>query len=103
MFTKVGHRLGAPPYFGKHVKPLVPAAFAIVSIYQSAWCLASIVEFKEHSQMAVIGDQNLLSRDRASEDTLSRWFQVCNCSRSIYQSALGPRGGLCPVFLMFKP
>jgi hypothetical protein len=26
----------APPYFGRHVKPLVPAAFAVVSTYQPA-------------------------------------------------------------------
>jgi hypothetical protein len=24
----------APPYFGRHVKPLVPAAFAVVSTHQ---------------------------------------------------------------------
>jgi hypothetical protein len=26
----------APPCFGRHVKPLVPAAYAVVSIHQSA-------------------------------------------------------------------
>jgi hypothetical protein len=42
----------APPCFGRHVKPLVPAAFAVVSTYQYA---------------------------------------------------LGPRGGLWPVLLMYNP
>jgi hypothetical protein len=26
--------IGAPPCFGRHVKPLLPAAFAVVSTYQ---------------------------------------------------------------------
>jgi hypothetical protein len=39
---KVSHRMGDknlssrdPPCFGRHVKPLVPAAFAVVSTYSS--------------------------------------------------------------------
>jgi hypothetical protein len=42
--TLVGHRMGdqiflsrAPSCFGRHVKALVPAAFAVVSTQQSAW------------------------------------------------------------------
>jgi hypothetical protein len=41
-FSKVSHRMGdqnllsrAPPYFGRHVKPLVPAAFAVISTHSS--------------------------------------------------------------------
>jgi hypothetical protein len=33
----------APPCFGRHVKPLVPAAFAVVSTHQSA--LGSVVGY----------------------------------------------------------
>jgi hypothetical protein len=105
----------APPCFGRHVNLLVPAAFAVVSTNSGFKVDVEIIveSFSQHDEKHVV--LTTLSGIRIGKrhtyctlntPDLIQYMFNCKltyhnkiCYFKLYQSALGPRGGLWAFFL----